>query len=75
MLFLVSPSPSYLTAVIRSSSCAIIIEHTLTYCAIATDMKERIQKFKEEKIGSRRRDFVETVKTVEGGDPDAMDTT
>lgn len=28
----------------------------------ATDVKEKITKFKEEKIGSRRKDFVETVK-------------
>ena len=52
-------------------------------------MKERIQKFKAERLGAKRKDFVETVKTeeakgddvglVETGDvtgaPDAMDTT
>lgn len=42
-------------------------------------MKEKITKFKEEKIGNRRKDFVETVKTEEatpGVDTsgDAMDT-
>ena len=55
----------------------------------ATEMKERIQKFKAERLGAKRKDFVETVKTeeakgddvglVETGDvtgaPDAMDTT
>ncbi|KIX08122.1 uncharacterized protein Z518_02778 [Rhinocladiella mackenziei CBS 650.93] len=41
----------------------------------ATDIKEQIEKFKEEKIGSRRKDFVETVKTEKGGNADgeAMD--
>lgn len=33
---------------------------------VATEVKEKITKFKEEKIGSRRRDFVETVKTEDG---------
>lgn len=33
-------------------------------------MKEKIERFKEERIGSKKRDFVETVKT----DPvDSMD--
>lgn len=43
---------------------------------IATDIKEKIEKFKEEKIGSRRKDFVETVKTETAGNADgeAMDT-
>lgn len=51
-------------------------------------MKERITKWKNEKLGAKRKDFVETVKTEEAkGDevalvetsdvtgPDAMDTT
>ena len=37
---------------------------------IATEMKEKIAQFKEEKIGGRRRDFVETVKTA----TDSMNT-
>lgn len=37
----------------------------------ATEMKEKIQKFKDEKIGSKRKDFVET---VEKTDVDQMDT-
>jgi hypothetical protein len=42
----------------------------------ATDVSEAIQKFKDEKIGSARRVFVETVKTENGGNADgeAMDT-
>jgi hypothetical protein len=41
----------------------------------ATDVLEKIQKFKEEKIGSRRKDFVETVKIESTGNADgeAMD--
>ena len=57
-------------------------------CIAATEMKERITKWKNEKLGAKRKDFVETVKTEEAkGDevalvetsdvtgPDAMDTT
>ncbi|KAL2403925.1 Ubiquitin conjugation factor E4 [Exophiala dermatitidis] len=36
----------------------------------ATDVKEAIEKFKEERIGNRRKDFVETVKTEAGGNAD-----
>ena len=44
--------------------------------SIATDIKDKIEKFKEEKIGSRRKGFMETVKTESGGNADgeAMDT-
>jgi len=28
-------------------------------------MKERIQQFKEEKLGSKKKEFVETVQTVD----------
>jgi len=35
-------------------------------------MKEKIEKFKEERIGGKKRDFVETVKVEGGGD--LMDT-
>ncbi len=48
-------------------------------------MKEKIRKFKEERMGAKRKDFVETVKTeeakgdevnmVETSASDAMDTT
>lgn len=39
-------------------------------------MKEKIEKFKDEKIGSKRRDFVETVEKVEDVEKvDEMDTT
>jgi hypothetical protein len=38
----------------------------------ATEMKEKIEKFKEERIGGKKRDFVETVKVEGGGD--LMDT-
>jgi len=43
---------------------------------IATDIKQQIEKFKDERIGGRRRDFVETVQ-IEGQakDGDVMDTT
>ncbi len=45
-------------------------------------MKDRIQKFKDEKLGSRKKEFVETVETVPteqsnmapGQNADAMDT-
>ncbi|KIW46383.1 uncharacterized protein PV06_02057 [Exophiala oligosperma] len=36
----------------------------------ATDIKEQIDKFKQERIGGKRRDFVETVKTEAGGNAD-----
>jgi len=36
----------------------------------ATDIKEQIEKLKDEKIGSRRKGFVETVKTEDGGAAD-----
>lgn len=32
---------------------------------LATEMKERIQQFKEEKLGSKKKEFVETVQTVD----------
>jgi hypothetical protein len=43
-------------------------------------MKEKIEKFKEERIGSKRRDFVETVQTEQPKPDDlvaedVMDTT
>ncbi len=46
---------------------------------LATEMKERIQKFKDEKLGSKKKEFVETVQTVdaeraEKEGVDAMDT-
>lgn len=39
-------------------------------------MKERIEQFKTERLGDRRRGFVETVETAPGAkkDLDAMDT-
>ena len=42
-------------------------------------MKERIQKFKDEKLGSKKKEFVETVQTVDAETAekeiaDAMDT-
>ena len=42
----------------------------------ASDVKEKIEKFKDERIGSRRKDFVETVKTETAGNADgeSMDT-
>ncbi|RMZ81007.1 hypothetical protein DV738_g2496, partial [Chaetothyriales sp. CBS 135597] len=39
----------------------------------ATEMKEKIERFKEERIGAKRKDFVETVKTEDAGH-DPMDT-
>ena len=33
----------------------------------ATEMMEKIEKFKDEKIGGRKRGFVETVKTETSG--------
>ncbi|EXJ58547.1 ubiquitin conjugation factor E4 B [Cladophialophora yegresii CBS 114405] len=36
----------------------------------ATDVKEQIQKFKDERMGSARREFVETVKTEPAGNAD-----
>ena len=44
--------------------CGRMIMLTFT---TATEMKEKILKFKDEKIGSRKRDFVETVKTEPTG--------
>lgn len=38
--------------------------------SLATDIKEQIDKFKQERIGGKRRDFVETVKTEAGGNAD-----
>ncbi|KAK5937778.1 Ubiquitin conjugation factor E4 [Knufia obscura] len=45
----------------------------------ATEMKQRIQQFKDEKLGSKKKEFVETVQTVdaetaERESADAMDT-
>ncbi|KAI1616566.1 ubiquitin conjugation factor E4 B [Exophiala viscosa] len=40
----------------------------------ATDVKEQIEAFKQEKIGNRRKDFVETVKTEPVGGPDGEAT-
>ena len=37
---------------------------------IATELKEKIEKFKEEKIGGKKKEFVKTVDT-----PVPMDTT
>jgi hypothetical protein len=42
---------------------------------VATEMKEKIEKFKDEKIGAKRKDFVETVKTEEPKPDELMDTT
>lgn len=38
-------------------------------------MKEKIEKFKDERMGSKRKDFVETVQTEEPKPDDVMDTT
>ena len=48
--------------------------HILTTIPLATDVKEQIEAFKQEKIGNRRKDFVETVKTEPVGGPDGEAT-
>jgi len=45
----------------------------------ATEMKERIQQFKDERLGAKKKEFVETVQTVDAETAeqeiaDAMDT-
>ena len=52
--------------------------HLLTN-AVATEMRQRIQQFKDEKLGAKKKEFVETVQTVdeetaEREIADAMDT-
>jgi len=52
--------------------------HLLT-SSVATEMRERIQHFKDEKLGAKKKEFVETVQTVdeetaEREIADAMDT-
>ena len=37
-------------------------------------MKDKIEKFKDERIGSRRKDFVETVQTEAPKPDDVTDT-
>jgi len=41
---------------------------------LATDVKEQIEKFKQEKTGNRRKDFVETVRTESVGGADGEAT-
>ena len=45
------------------------VDHTNLF--LATEMKEKIEKFKTEKIGSKKKEFVETVERAGG---DQMDT-
>ena len=42
--------------------------------ALATEMKDKIEAFKNERIGSKRKDFVETVQTEEPKGDEVLDT-
>ncbi len=50
--------------------CRFFARTLLTFLPVATDIKEQIEKYKQEKLGGRRKDFVETVKTETAGNAD-----